>query len=121
MKLETIPPCSPFAMCWVSHLWRGAGLLLTRSWSREELSYRHRSPASSWGKILMCALACMGTAVLVCHLSSQLNLEMTKEQILISAALTHLSRYLWSAAALPEPSVSLPGVAASLPGAEHPF
>lgn len=40
----------------------------------------------------------MGLAVLVCHLASQLSLEMTKEQILTSAALTCLSRSLWSAA-----------------------
>lgn len=121
VKLETTPSCSPFAVCWVRHLWHGAGLLLARSWGQEELNYRHRSPASSWGKILACALACMGMAVLMCHLSSQFNLEMTKEQILTSAALARLSRYLWSAAVLPEPSASLPGAAASLPGTEHPF
>lgn len=114
MKLETTPPCSPFAVCWVGHLWRGAGLLLARGWGREEPSYRHRSPASAWGEILASALACMGTAVLVRHLSSQLNLEMTKEQIPTSAAPARLSRYLWWAAVLPEPS-------ASLPGAERPF
>lgn len=47
VKLETTPPCSPFAMRWAGRLWRGAGLLLARSWGWEEPSYRHRSPASS--------------------------------------------------------------------------
>ena len=46
VKLETIPPCSPFAICWARHLWRGAGLLLAHSWGQEELSYRHRSLAA---------------------------------------------------------------------------
>lgn len=75
-------------------------------------------PASLRGKILASALACMGMAILVCHLSSQLNLEMTKEQNLTSPALAHLSSNLWSAAALPEPSASPPGqsIPLGLPG-----
>lgn len=63
---------------------------------------------------------CTGMAVLLCHLSSQLNVEVTEEQILTSAVLACLSRYLWSAAVLPEPSGSLSSMAASLPGAERP-
>lgn len=59
----------------------------------------------SWG---VCS-GVTGLAILVCHRSSQLSLEMTKEQILTSAALTCLSRSLWSAAVLPpSPAQSIP-------------
>lgn len=85
VRLETTPFLL-FTMCWVRHL------LLACTWGQEEPTYRCCSSACSWGKALACALVCTGMAVLMCHLPSQLSLEMmAKEQIPTSATSVRVS------------------------------